>query len=396
MSRAQPLPKLICVCTRLNVGGITPQVVDLVRGLQNDFDAEIACGRIEPDEQDMTYLAESKGVGLMRVPTLRRRISPLDDMRTLWRLYRMFRRERPVVVTTFMFKARLLGSLAARLARVPVVIETFNGTLFDEYFKGVAEKVLLTAERFVARRMVDSVIVTTSSDHDMLVRHGIVGAERITVVPYGFDLDDFARQVEEGADRFRPAAAIASDALLVGCVGRLVPIKGHRYLLEALHQLRRSDRVPDDMHLVLVGDGELRHDLELFAKELEVDDIVTFLGARRDMPEIYAALDLLVVPSLNEGTCIVVAEAMAAGVPAVGSAVGGIVDLIENERTGLLVPSRDPSALADALDRLLHDRAARDSFGAAARERVLERFRLEGMVAATSRVYAGLMERARR
>jgi glycosyltransferase involved in cell wall biosynthesis len=190
------------------------------------------------------------------------------------------------------------------------------------------------------------------------------------VVPLGIDLERF------GAARAAPAGEVS----LVGTVGRLAPQKDQETLLEA------AALVPE-ARFVLVGDGELRPELERRAAELGIADRVTFTGAREDVPELLASFDVFAHPSLFEGFCLAVLEAQAAGVPVVATPVGGIPETVVDGETGLLVPTRDPTALAAAIRRLLEDREFAQRLADAAR-RSARRYSTERMVEETLKVYS--------
>lgn len=385
------LPRVAHVATRLNVGGITLQVVGLSTALSGKYDVRVLFGDIHEGEEDMSDLAARSGIATTHITGLQRQIRPLADVATSWRLYRWFRRHRPVVVSTYMFKARLLGTVAARMARVPVVVETFNGTLFEGYFGSSSSRFLRGAERFIGRWLVDHVIATTRSDLELAIRHGVVAADKISHVPYGFDLQEFALgRAERASVSLREELSLGPEEVLVGIVGRLTPIKGHRYFLEAAAQLVGRLGLTG-VTFVIVGDGELRGELEALAGDLGIAGRSHFLGTRRDMPQIYADLDVLVVSSLNEGTCIVIAEAMAAGTAVLATDVGGVPELVEDGVTGVLVPPADPSALAEGLVPLARDARLRKRFAETGRDRVFERHTLERMADATSAVYDMLL-----
>jgi glycosyltransferase involved in cell wall biosynthesis len=186
------------------------------------------------------------------------------------------------------------------------------------------------------------------------------------VVALGIDLDRF-----EGAQ-----PALRSDRPLVGNVARLAPQKDHRTLVEAARLVPEAD-------FVVAGDGELREELERQADGSNV----RFLGARDDVPELLASFDVFAFPSLFEGLCLAVIEAQAAGVPVVATPVGGIRETVVDGETGLLVPTRNPAALAAAIRRLLEDRPAAEAMAAEAKRRVRARFSIERMVEETLQLY---------
>ena len=185
------------------------------------------------------------------------------------------------------------------------------------------------------------------------------------------------------APQVRRALGIPADAPLLGTVSRLVPVKGLIHLVAAIPEiLRRCPRA----HLALAGDGEERELLAAQAAALSVADRVHFLGFRDDVPAVIGALDLFVLPSLNEGLGKVLVAAMALGVPIVATKVGGVPEVVEDGRQGLLVPPADPAALAKAAITLLEDRAAAAAMGAAGRARA-ERFSADVMLARLAALY---------
>ena len=203
--------------------------------------------------------------------------------------------------------------------------------------------------------------------------------------PYGVDTARFAPR-----DRARARAALGLDAErhVVGTIGRLNAQKGHTYLLQAAERLaeRRAD-----IEWVIAGDGEVRARLEAEARLRGLEQHVRFLGHRSDVPEILAALDVFVLSSNFEGMCFAVAEALAVEVPVVATDVGGVSQSVVDGETGLLVPPRDPAALADAIERLVDDGDEATRLGSAGRQRVEELYDLSEMAAATERLYARVL-----
>lgn len=269
------------------------------------------------------------------------------------RLTRLLRGLRPRLVhVTDVWPQALV---AARLARVPRVLVTHHTPELPrrDNLAGRSWRRLAWATR-------PEVVYTSEADREL------DGRAPSHVVPLGIDLDRF--------DSARPA--LRSDGPLVGNVARLAPQKDHRTLIEAA-------RLVPEAEFVVAGDGELREELERQAEGSRV----RFLGARDDVPEVLASLDVFAFPSLFEGLCVAVIEAQAAGVPVVATPVGGIRETVVDGETGLLVPTRDPQALAAAIRRLLEDRPAAEAMAAEAKRRVRGRFSIERMVEETLRLY---------
>jgi glycosyltransferase involved in cell wall biosynthesis len=259
---------------------------------------------------------------------------------------------RPHIVHTHTAKAGFLGRVAARMAGVPRVVHTFHGHVLQGYFDPARTWMLRQMERWLAGRT-DRIITVSERVRQELAQYGVAPLQKISTVPLGFDLAPF---LESSSLRgtLRRELGVSNRALLAGIVGRIFPIKNHPLFLEAAARVARE--IPE-AEFVVVGDGPLREGLERRAAAADLKGRVHFLGWRKDLPAIYADLDLLVVSSDNEGTPVAAIEAMASGCVVVATRVGGLPDLIEHEVTGLLVPPRDADALAGAIVRALCDPA---------------------------------------
>lgn len=383
--------KVIHVITRLDRGGsaqntlltalghdrrrFEPLVVAGVAGRWNDQ------GGDEAAEENHRRLDEA-GVRWLVVPPLTREIHPGKDLAALRRLTALFREEGPAIVHTHTSKAGVLGRLAARRAGVPVVVHTPHGHVFYGHFGRAASLAFLLVERWLARRT-SWMIALTEAERDEHLALGVGRADRFAVVPSGIDLERFRRAA--ALPRLVPEGlSIPEGAVLVGSVGWLTPVKGHRALIEAVARLK--DEHPR-LHLLLVGSGELREEYGRLAVSLGLGGRVHLPGARRDIPECLAAMDLFVLPSLNEGMGRALIEAMAAARPVIASRVGGVPAIVEHGVTGLLVPPGDPAALAEAIGGLLRDPGRARMLGAAAALAIGERFGSTAMVRAVERVY---------
>ena len=230
----------------------------------------------------------------------------------------------------------------------------------------------------------DHVIAVSGSIKKDMVDAGLPPV-RISVVHSGIDLERF-RQQPDGAE-FRRELGVGPDELLLGCVGALAPQKGHEHLLRAMAAL--SPAFPQ-LHLALLGEGDRQEYVLDEARNLGIGDRVHLAGFREEIPEANAAFDVAVLPSVaGEGSPAVVKEAMAMGVPVVATRIGGVGEILENDRQGLLVPPDDEAALVDALGSLLRDPERRRTLGAAGRLRV-EEFSMEQMIRRTEDVYKRL------
>jgi glycosyltransferase involved in cell wall biosynthesis len=377
--------RILRVFSRLNVGGPSLHVIHLAAGLEaHGFVTRLVVGRESEREGNLMDLALERHVDVQALPGLGREIRPFSDLRALVGLVRLARRFRPHVVHTHTAKAGVLGRVAARLARVPVVVHTYHGHVLREYFGRVTSAVFGAIERFLAHRT-DGLVTVSESVKSDLVAMGIAPADRIRVVPLGLELAPFTGTLPRGV--LRADAGFAAEAPLVGMVGRLVPVKDVSTFLRAA-RLVHAHR--PDVRFSLVGDGPDRPSLEAQAAAVGLQGLVCFHGWRRDLPAVYGDLDVVVNASRNEGTPVALIEALAAGRPVVATAVGGTPDVLENGAHGALVPAQDEQALAAAIEAAL---AAPPSATrvAAARAHVLARYGVSRLLSDLAALYRELL-----
>ena len=375
------------VITRLNIGGPAIHVSLLASRLDPArYETLLVSGVESSDEGNMLELGRLPPVEPTIVPTLGRAISPFDDVRALARLVSLARSFKPDIVHTHLAKAGALGRVAARIAGVRIVVHTYHGSVFRGYFGQRESAVYLGIERALARITTRIVAITSGQKAD-LIGLGIAPAGKIVEIPLGLDLDQF-RELPSREDAIA-ALGLPRDGRYVAIVARLVPIKDIPTFLRALARVTES--VPDARGLV-VGDGPERRAVEAIARDLGLGDRCRFLGWRADLPNVYAASDVVALSSLNEGSPVSVIEAMAAGRAVVATAVGGVPDVVD-QATGMLVPAGDHRALADAIAGLLKDPERRAELGRNGRELSVRRFGSDRLVADIDRLYADLLGR---
>jgi len=277
------------------------------------------------------------------------------DPRILSDLVALARDRRARILHVHGYAAADFGRLAARRVGAALVLhEHFADPRMPAY--------QAWADRLLAR-YTDRAIAVSRSTRDFLVDERFVPAERVRVIWNGAPLDEFAHPPAGARESVRRELGLSPETLAIGTIGRLSVQKGQRDLLDAAAQVAREFR---DVRFVLVGDGDLRPELEAQAAALGLGDRVVFAGHRPDIPAVLAAIDVLCISSTYEGTPLALFEAMAAGKPIVSTAVDGCREVLADELTGLLTPPQDPDRLARALVRMRRDADLRQRLGAAA------------------------------
>jgi glycosyltransferase involved in cell wall biosynthesis len=386
--------RVLRVIARLNVGGPALHTVILNDGLRRrGFDTLLVYGSVGSTEASFDDLARSRSLPTAHVPQLGRRISLLDDARAFARLAGLMWRWSPDVVHTHTAKAGTLGriaalvyNIAARRSRRCAVIHTFHGHVLEGYFGPLGSAVVRAIERTLAR-ITDRVVTISARQRDDITRRfGIAPERKVAVVPLGLELGALLA-LDDRMYRYTAATAESAE-IVVGYVGRLVPIKSLDTLVRGVALART--RLPG-IRLVIAGDGEERGALGTLVAELGLNDRVEFLGWRGDLPALYQMMHLFVLTSINEGTPVSLIEAMAAGVPVVASAVGGVPDVVEDGVTGVLIPPRHPEAVASAIVSAVTqpDRAA--AMALRARHSVRDRFDSVRLVEETAAMYREIL-----
>ena len=339
----------------------------------------------------MFPLAKAFGVEPLVVPSLRRELSA-NDIRAVRAVVRILRRERPAILHTHGAKAGGVGRLAAVLAgrsRPSVIVHTFHGHVLEGYFSPLRSTLFTWIERILAR-VSTRLIVVSDEVGRALIRLKVADADRIELVRLGFDLEPFVVSPEERSElreSLRSELSIPLDRRVVTFVGRIVPIKRLDRFLAVAQRLRHRE----DIHLLIVGDGDLRPQLESSVAARALGDRVTWTGFRRDLPAIYCASDVVAITSDNEGTPVSLIEAQAAGVPVVTTDVGGARDVVEDGVTGRVLDREDVSGMADAIAEILDEPALASRFAEAGRTHSLSRFTLARLVRDIDDLYTRLL-----
>jgi len=379
--------KVLRIITRQNIGGPAFQTILLTSHLDhNRFESILVKGSEGKDEGDMDELAKSKKIELIYVKELSREISLRKDLIAFWKLYRIIRREKPDIVHTHTAKAGTLGRFAARLAGVPIVVHTFHGNIFEGYFSSLKSKLFLNIERLLAS-LSSKVIAISHSQKQALLKYKICNPGRISCIPLGLELEPFLNS-EKKKGIFRKELNLDEGIPLIGIVARLVPIKGHIYFLEAAKLV--SQDFPSAKFIV-VGDGELRKKLMDLVTDLGIKDKVIFCGFRKNLTDIYADLDIVVLSSLNEGLPVSIIEALTAKKAVVATEVGGVRDLVEHGVTGILVPKQDSKNLAQGMLYLLKNPQEGLKFGENGRKKVYPALNYTRLVSDIEELYEDLV-----
>lgn len=366
------------VIDHLRVGGAQRHLLEVVRGLDRDaYDLEMWSAAADPG--DLAAVFEREGVPVRSFGISGTMMSP----RTLSAVRRVaadFRARGVHVVHGYLFEGNFLAALTGRLAGAPVTLVSKRS--LDRY--GRFDR---RAAAWLSNRLASRVTVNAAAVREITIEHERCAPERIVTIPNGVALPS----VGGAATASGQSADPRGNGPLVGMVGRLSWKKGYAFALAAAVKLK--ERIPG-VRFDIVGDGEQRRELEESAQRLGLADTVRFLGQRRDVPELMRTFDCYVLSSVIEGMPNALLEAMALGLPVVTTSAGGSAEVVCDGESGLVVPPRDPDALANAVERVLRDADFARRIAASGERRVRENFSLDAMLRAFDGLYRAELARA--
>lgn len=367
--------RILHLISSLGLFGAEQVLLNLASGMK---DAEAQVGVLHnAHNPHLEIFEEAKKRGL---PVVCFRCGGRFDIRTVLEIRKYIRQNGVDVLHTHNYKADIFGFLATRFAGMRWVAtnhlwhETDRKLMFYEWLDALAF------------RFADKITAVSPDIKDDLVRRGVRG-NGIQVIANGIDVEKFSAA---GGRRSAARAefGFGEHDFVIGTIGRLSPEKGHAILLTAAREIVAGE---ENARFLIVGDGPLREGLEQESRRLGLGDKVVFGGVQKDMPKIYAAIDLLAMPSLAEGLPMTLLEAMAARVPAVLTEVGGIPDVISNGESGLLIPSGDAWALTEAILKLIGSSSLRQRLAEGAYKTVSQNYSTPRMAAEYRAVYADVI-----
>lgn len=374
--------KILYVITKSNFGGAQKYVYDLATSLPKEhFDVIVALG----GEGVLFEKLRAAGIRTVSLPALMRDVNPCKDLLSFFSLWKLFRAEHPDIVHVNSAKAGGLGALAARCVGVPTVVFTAHGWAFNEDRPALTRFFVKLFSWFTVLLAHKTIVVGDAVLNDTnkwsLVRH------KITTIRNGLSAPLFKAR-EEARKHLTNLVntEISRDAFIIGTIAELHQNKGLAYAIRAFAQV-----APSNPHVFyfIIGDGEEKEKLQILIKQHGLEGRVHLLGFLPDAAKYLPAFDCFLLPSIKEGLPYVILEAGLASLPAITTAIGGIPEIIDDTKTGLLVPSRDADALAHAIKWMIENPERRDDLGTALCKKVSHDFSLSKMSTKTIALYNG-------
>ena len=382
--------RVLHIITRLIIGGAQENTLWTVKGLMrlDRYDVKLISGPPLGLEGSLVEEAKKDGVHLIIFPQLRRAISPFLDVMSLLKLYRFIKKERIQIVHTHSSKAGILGRLAAKLARVPVIIHTIHGLPFHPYQNRALNWLYRKLER-LAGSWTTKIITVSDAMLEGASSAGVAPKEKFITIYSGIETGKFV-DLKCDVRAIKARFGIPVNAPVVGKIARLFPLKGHEYLMQAAPLIVKEF---PDVRFLLIGDGILKEGLRNEAKRLGILDNFVFAGLilPDDIPPLIYAMDVLVHTSLREGLARAIPQALLCAKPVVTFDIDGAREVVKDGRTGYIVLPKDTKALAEKVISLLKDRTKSSQFGEEGKRIAAPLFGVDTMVERIDALYRELI-----
>ena len=376
--------KILHTTTRLVLGGgVEKNIYYTIINLKDEFDFHLSCGS-ECKDDLFTHLPDVK---MIICPDLINTINPLKDLKALWFYYKLIKREKYDIVHTHETKASFVTKLAAWLAGCPYIIYGLHGVTFNDPMSKLKRNFYILLEKLTIR-CADLIVSVGYNTIEAYHQENIGNKIPYEIVRSGIDLNDFLNntiQTREEKIQFRQSLGIEEKDIVLVTVGRFSYSKAQRYAIQAFASLRQKH---NNIKLILIGEGELLDDCKLLAKNLGIPDSgILFLGYKNDIPKYLSISDIFIFTSLREGLPRVIVEASILKVPVVTFAVEGASEVLENEKSGFIVPQGNLDLLIYSTEQLILQPDLRIRFGELSSQYVFKNWDMQLMAAQLKKIY---------
>ncbi len=390
--------RVLRVMHRLSISGPTLHAYYLSEYLDERFNTKILSGQLTEGEASPDYILEKMKAPVHYLLSMEREINLLKDYKTLIEIRKIIRTYKPHIVHTHAAKSGALGRIAAWLEGVPVIVHTYHGHVFHSYFGRTKTLFFILLERMLSR--ISSRIITISNQQFNEIVHELRVTPKVKtrIIPLGFDFSRFDDPDGTKRASFRNEFGLSDNDIAICLAGRITAIKNHEMFIEALKIIFKT--YPHHIYAFIVGDGELKSRLIEICNQsgLQIGitkdkkSAIVFTSWRSDMPEVFNGIDINCLTSLNEGTPVTAIEGMYCKKPIVSTSVGGVPDLVTNGKSGILTPTRNSAAFAEAVISLIADVDLRQKMGEEARKSAYN-FGVDNLVKNISGLYMELIEK---
>ena len=366
--------KILRIINRFNLGGPTYNAGLLTKYLSDEYETILVGGNHEESEGSSMHIVEQLGLEPVIIPEMQRSINPKNDRIAYNKIQKIIQDFKPDIVHTHASKAGALGRRAAFNAKIPQIYHTFHGHVFHSYFGSLKTNLYKNIERRLAKKSTNIIAISELQKKELSQIHRICPAEKIRVIPLGFDLTPFHTNTEAKRKEFRSKWNIKENEVAIGIVGRIVPIKDHAFFIHVIERVLK--KTTKKIRVFIVGDGDERVNIQalISKKKLSYSSnsspaLFQFTSWMKNVDEVNAGMDIICLTSKNEGTPVSLIEAQASGNPVVSTNVGGIENVISAEETGFLSDVGDLEQFTINLLKLIENEGVRNNMSNKGREK---------------------------
>lgn len=384
--------KVLRIINRFNIGGPTYNATFLTSFLGDEFETLLIGGLPEKGEADSLHVLEEYNVTPLLLEEMQRTPSLKSDRAAYKKIKAIIEEFKPDIVHTHAAKAGALGRRAAKNAKVPVIVHTFHGHVFQGYFNPLKTAVFKEIERKLAKNSSKIIAISPLQKHELVHVHKISKQQQTAVIPLGFDLTKFQEDKDKNREFTRKNYHLAEDEIAIGIIGRLAPIKNHSFFIDVLKEI--SALTTKNLRIFIVGDGEEKPSIEKQIADFEWPNTVKFelTSWIKDIATFNPGMDIICLCSKNEGTPVSLIEAQAANVPVISTNVGGVSDVIDDKKTGLIVTSNTKEEYKEKLLSLIEDDSLRKYLSESGWDFVKDHFHYTRLVSNMRELYFTLLK----
>ena len=361
------MKKILRIINRFNLGGPTYNAAYLTKYLEPDYETLLIGGQHDESEKSSMHILDNLGLNPIIIPEMQRSLNPYKDQIAFKKIQNIIKEFKPDIVHTHAAKAGALGRRAAYKMGVNQIYHTFHGHVFHSYFGNFKTRIFKEIEKNLAKKSTKIIAISEIQKSELSKIHKICPEKKIEVIPLGFDLKRFNTNKDSKRKEFRKKWNLKENEIAIGIIGRLVPIKNHKFFIDAIQEVLKNSKVP--IRAFIVGDGEEKQNIINYIKNKNLDFSLNYNPATfhltswiKEIDRVNSGMDIICLTSLNEGTPVSLIEAQASGKPIVSTKTGGIENIVLENKTALLSEKNDLHNFSKNLLSLINDSNKRKLF----------------------------------
>ena len=370
---------ILYIITQSELGGAQKYVFDLAKNLQNEFNISVAVGE-QGEKGELINKLKQKNIKYYIIPHLKRAISPINDLLSLIEIIKLIKKIKPDIIHLNSSKISILGSIASIFSKSKIIY-TAHGWVFNEPMPKWKKLFYKYSEKFTAL-FKNKIICVSEFDRQIAIKEKICSPKKLITIHNGIKQINFLSKQEARQKLFKNNQ---DSKLIIGTIANLYKTKGLEYLIQSIKILTSNFQFP--IITIIIGEGKERKNLQNLINQLNLKNSIFLFGKINNASELLKAFDIYICSSIKEGLSYTLIEAMQAELPIVATNVGGNSELIENNKTGILIKPQNQQELTNAINYLIKNKALSNQLRVNAEQKAMNEFSLESMISKTKKIY---------